>query len=543
VKSLLCALAAFLAIGLASCGGGGVSFPPPTPSGSFVTSSLKGQYAFSMSGVVSGLCAADSGPGAYIARVGSFVADGNGNITSGLEDVLDLGSGQAGSTVSFTGGNYSIQPNGRGLIALQGANGGGLQLNFDLQSNSSASQASFAGFLVQTDLCATSSGTFVLQNTASFSTSALSGHYVFDFSGVSFGASSVAPISMIGFLNADSNGNFTTGVMDTHDGNATAPSGPTAIAAGTYQLDPSANGTTYGRGTMTFNGYSYAFYIADATHLYALEEDNFGGTSGEARQQATVVPLQNSDFTGSFVYLIGGASVLGTQGPIAREARFTADGNGGIAAISFEDNNNGGYTHISQGSNISNATYAIDTANSGTGRGTFTFADSGAGTFSDVFYMISSTQALVQETSRGVIGDGPLYAQTGSPFSVSASAANYVFNWSGVQLSSSATSAPFEEDFIGQYALSSATTSNISGVTDYVELGIGSKNLYTDVGLGGTLTITGDGTANNLYKFVLGGSPSTTINFQAYFVNPTTVLLVCSDSTRATAGIIRQQAP
>ena len=537
MKTIFCAVVALLALSLAACGGGGAPFNPPPPNGNFSDASLNGQYAFSMSGVDSGLCGTN--PGAYIARVGSFIADGQGNITSGLEDVLDLGSGQA-ATVSFTSSHYSIQPNGRGLLTLQGTTGGGLQLNFVLQSNSAAAQSDFAGYHLQTDLCASSSGTFTLQNTADFSTTALSGHYVFDFSGLSFSASSsassVAPISMVGVLNADGSGYITTGVMDTNDGNATAPSGPTAIPASTYQLD-ATYGTTFGRGTMTVNGRDFAFYIVDATHLKLLEEDNSGGTSGDALKQSGGIPAQNSEFTGSFVYLVGGSSVIGSQGPVARAARFTSDGNGGLGAISLDDNNDGAYTHISQGSNISNPGYAIDTTNAGSGRGTFTFADSAAGTFSDVFYMVSPTRAVVQETSNGIIGNGPLYAQTSGPFTVSASTGNYVFNWSGVELSSP---PPFEEDFIGQYALSNATTNNISGVTDYVDLGLNGNHALMNVGLGGTLTIASDGTANNLYKFVLGNAPST-VNFQAYFANPSTVLLVCSDSSRATAGIIKQQ--
>jgi hypothetical protein len=149
--------------------------------------------------------------------------------------------------------------------------------------------------------------------------------------------------------------------------------------------------------------------------------------------------------------------------------------------------------------------------------------------------MISSTQADVQQTSLDIIGDGPFYAQASGPFTVAGTAGPYVFNWSGVQLGSS-TAVPFEEDFTGQYTLANATTNNIAGVIDYVELGLSSNNLFTNVGLGGTLTVNGDGTANNLYKFTLGGSPSSTINFQAYFVNANTVLLMCSDSARTTAG-------
>ena len=54
--------------------------------------------------------------GGYIARAGSFTADGNGAITSGLEDVVAPPSG--GSLVSFSGGTYTIQSNGRGLLVL-----------------------------------------------------------------------------------------------------------------------------------------------------------------------------------------------------------------------------------------------------------------------------------------------------------------------------------------------------------------------------------------------------------------------------------------
>lgn len=530
MRHLLCAAVALLPMTLVACGGGGSGPAPPPPAGNFSNASLKGQYAFSMSGV--------DLSGAYIARVGSFTADGNGNITAGLEDVLDLGTGQPPALVSFTGGNYQIQANGSGVVVLLAATGGGLQMNLAMQTTST-------GFLVQTaqtsaDLTATSSGTFNLQTSSDFTAAAVTGPYVFDFSGVSFAVSSVAPISMIGQIRADGNGNITGGVMDTNDGNVAAPSGATAVAPGTYQMDSSGNGTNFGRGTMAFNGRSFAFYIVDNTRIEVLEEDTLGGTVGDAVHQTGPVPTQNSAFTGSFVYLVGGASVLGTQGPVARAARFTADGNGGLGTISLDDNNDGNHTHISQGSNISAATYAIDTANSGSGRGTFTFKDSSAGTFADVFYMISPTQAVVQETSKGIIGDGPLYAQAAGPFTVSGSVGSYVFNWSGVQLGSS-TAVPFEEDFAGQYTLSSATSSNITGVTDYVELGLSGNNLFINVGLGGTLTVNGDGTANNLYKFVLGGSPSTTVNFQAYFANSGTVLLVCSDSNRTTAGLAHQQ--
>lgn len=523
MKSLFCAAFALLAISMVACGGSSIT--PPPPSGGFSNASLKGQYAFSMSGV--------DLTGAYLARIGSFNADGTGHITAAMEDVLDLSSGQPAQQVSFTG-TYQIQANGRGTLTLTAASGGGLQFSLALQSTGS-------GFLVQTDLNGSSSGTFELQNSADFAVSALTNQFAFSFSGVAFSTSSAAPISMIGEINLNGNGAITAGVMDTNNGNLTAPSGATVIAPGTYQLDTTGNGTTFGRGTMSFAGYSFAFYIVDSSHIIVLEEDTLGGTTGDALLQTAPIPSQNSQLNGSFVYLVGGSSVLGTQGPVARAARFAADGNGNLGNISLDDNNDGSYIHISQGSNISQATYTIDSTYPGSGRGTFTFTDSSHGTYSDVFYAISSSQMVVLETSKGIIGTGPLYAQSAGPFALSGLTGNFVFNWSGVQLGS-LTVIPFEEDFVGQYALSNLATSNISGAIDYVEVGLTNSTPFLNVGLGGTLTINGDGTANNLYKFAIGGSSSMTINYQAYFVNSSTVLLVCSDSNRTTAGIINQQS-
>jgi hypothetical protein len=526
VKRLLSLTSIVLATFLAACGGSGSSnITPPPSAGNFSKASLSGQYAFSMSGL-------DAQTGGFIARVGSFGADSKGNITGGLEDILSLGNGTT-SLVTFTGGTYDIQPNGRGIMTLLASGGGGLQLSFEMKTTSQ-------GFLIQTDLAATSSGSFFKQNVADFAASSINGKYVFDFSGVSFLGNQVAPISIIGRIAADGNGNVTGGTVDENDGNVT-PSGPITLDPGTFLLDSNGNGTGFGRGTIAFDGRTFAFYIVDATHFKAIEEDDLGGTAGDAVLQTGVIPAQNSAFTGSFVFLTGGSTTLGSQGPDARAARFTSDGNGGLSAISLDDNNDGNYTHISQGSNISNASYTIDAANAGSGRGTFTFKDSSAGTFTYVFYLSSPTQGVLQDTSNGVVGDGTFLAQIGSPFTLANVAGTFIFNWTGIQLGSQ-TAVPFEEDFVGQYTLTTATSNNIAGVIDYVELGLStSDNPFLNFGISGTLTINGDGTNNNKYQIVIGGSPSSTFNYQAYIAGPDTILLVCSDDTRTTAGIVSVQ--
>ncbi len=520
-KPCLAVALSVLALTLAACGS---KSPAPPPSGPFSDASLKGQYAFSMAGV--------DVNGAYFARLGSFSADGTGSITGGLEDMLNLSAGQPASQVPFTGGSYQIESNGRGQILLNAASGD-LTFNLILQSSST-------GNMVETDLNAATSGTLNLQTSSDFANSALAHSYVFGLYGVSLTPQKAAPIALAGQVAGDGNGNITGGVMDTNDGNIGTPSGATAVSPGTYALDTNGNGTNFGRGTMTFNGRTYAFYIVDATRLNILEEDTLGGSAGEALQQTGTIPTQNSQISGGFVYLIAGASILGPQAQITRVARFTTDGNGNLDAISLDDNNDGSYTHVSQGGNISAATYAMDTANSGSGRGTFTFKSSGVGTFADVFYLLSPAVGVALETTKGIIGTGPMYAQAAGPFTLGGSTGNYAVSWNGVQLGSS-TIVPFAEDGVGQYALANTNSSNISGIADYTELGLSAKTIYTDVGLAGTLTINGDGTANNHYKYGLTGSPSVTLNFQAYFVNPGKVLMICSDAVRTMAGTVNQQ--
>jgi hypothetical protein len=514
-----------LAMSLVACGG---TKPPTPPTGKFSNASLNGQYAFLLSGI--------DLSGGYFAQMGSFTADGDGHVTGGLEDVVQLSTGAPATTVAITGGSYQVQSNGNGTMTLNYA-GGSLGMSVVLQSTST-------GYVVQTDLNAATNGSFNLQTSADFTAGSLAAPYVFDVYGVSLANAKAAPISMIGQVIANGSGVISGGLMDTNDGNAAAASGATPITSGTYALDTNGNGTNFGRGMMTFNGRTYAFYIVDNTRFKMVEEDTLGGSAGDALQQTATIPTKNSQFTEGFAYLTAGASTLGTEGPDARVARFTADGNGNIGAVSLDDNNNGNSTHISQGGNISAATYSIDTANAGSGRGGFTFTASGNGTFVDVFYMISATQGVVQELSKGLVSTGPIYAQSGGPFTLSGSAGTFVTDWSGVQLGglgSSTAIAPFQEEFVGQYVLTSTSSSNIGGQIDYVEFGLTSKTLFPSETLAGTLTINNDGTTNNHYQYGVSGSPSITVNFQAYFVNPQMLLMVTSDSKRTTSGIVYPQ--
>ena len=59
-----------------ACSGGASNGTPPPKVGTFTNSNLRGNYAFSMSG--------QDGNGAFITRIGSFIADGSGKISNAI---------------------------------------------------------------------------------------------------------------------------------------------------------------------------------------------------------------------------------------------------------------------------------------------------------------------------------------------------------------------------------------------------------------------------------------------------------------------------
>jgi hypothetical protein len=155
--------------------------------------------------------------------------------------------------------------------------------------------------------------------------------------------------------------------------------------------------------------------------------------------------------------------------------------------------------------------------------------------------MYSPTRAVIQDVSAGILADGTMVSQSASSFTAASVAGNYSFSWSGVEL---VAPSPFDENYVGQYVQTTAATSNIAGVVDYAQLGLNTINtngVTLNAGISGTLTISGDGTQNNGYKIAIGGPSPFTVNFVGYFGDNGTVLMVCSDGNRTTAGVATPQ--
>jgi len=506
--------------GVACSGGGSSTLPPPPPLG-FSNSSLKGQYAFPMSG---------QAPDGFIARIGTFIADGNGGITAGGIEVVSTFSGGF-QLLNFNASTYQVNSDGRGAINLTNITG---TISFSITMTSTS-----GGFICETDGVTGTSGTLQLQDTSAFTLNGINGPFVFDTSGLDPNG---VPDSIVGQFTLNAGTVQAGGVFDENDG--AVASGPTAITANSYFLD-TTNGATNGLGQLSFNGFVYDFIIVNSKKIFMIEvpgQTALAGTTtiGAANGQVAA-PAANPAFNGNFAYLIAGASATGSN---EKAGRFTTNGSGGISAIALDDKRLGSsITQIPSGT-ISNASYNIDTNFPGSGRGTVTFTDSSKGTFSFIFYMSSANQGVIQDNSAGLVGDGVIMAQTGG--SQSAVASDYAFNWSGISTNTT-NGVSAEEDFVGHVKFTSAASNNVTGAMDFSELN-SNQGAFHDSALTGGLTINGDGTNSSGSRSGLtvtaagtNGAPSNTLKFTVYVVNPTTIFVVSQDTDRVTGGTFTKQ--
>lgn len=513
-----------------ACSSGGSTVVEPPPNNGFSNSSLSGQYAFSMSGTDA---SNPANPPEPFARVGSFIADGKGDITGGSEDVTIIGTGS--NEFAITGGNYTVNSDGRGTLSLIDSSG---TLTFNVTMASSTN-----GYLMfsPTNDLSTASGSFIKQNTASFNLSGLSGSYAFDFSGVD---PTGAPESIVGQLIAApgaSVGQF-SGVADDNDGGEVngGNAGGAAIS-GSYGA-PATSPTdlaNFGRVEFAIGGVTGFGYIVGPNQVKFLETTSGGTLAGDAFLQSNI-PTSAAGVSGPFVYVMGGSTVSTSGGgPLARGGKFSASG-GNLSSVIVDTNNAGQQQSLPTSGGPGTGTYTLDPT---TGRGTMTFTLNGASVpFNYVFYMVSPTQAFLQEQTSGpngaVVEDGSMYAQGSETISASSLAGNYALNWSGVAALNGGN-AVGEEDVIGQTTLSSGGA--LTGNVEINEFATGAQT--ASVPMSGTLTLSSDPTSHNALTFNLKTNPSGQVTAFAYIAANNNILFMTTESNRIAAGVLTLQAP
>jgi hypothetical protein len=376
-----------------------------------------------------------------------------------------------------------------------------------------------------TDFLSTASGNFIKQDPSTFLLSGISGNYAFDFSGVD--SSRTVAESIVGQFFSNSAGSFSTGFDDDNDGATIVNAGNQAIT-GTYAIDPlSPNDLgNFGRGVFSLGGVKGVFYIVSRNEVRFMETTSGGDLVGDAFAQSNV-PTTTAAINGGFVYVMGGS---GSSGPLTRGGKINSIGGGSLNNILVDTNNAGTLVNLS----ATAGTYTIDPA--GSGRGTITFNVSGqSNPFSYVFYMVSPTQAVVQDQSIGIVADGSLLGQSTASISDSSLAGSYAINWSGLSI---ADQVADEEDLVGQFKLASAS---LTGTVDFNEFASGKQ--FTNVPLTGTLKLSSDPSGQNALTVNLVSNPASNgITFFAYVANNNTILLMGTQgSLRVNVGVLTPQ--
>jgi hypothetical protein len=362
---------------------------------------LSGNYAFSVRGFDEN--------GLFVAA-GSFIADGMGNISSGVMDTNDTVNPSLNQSFS---GTYSINLNGLGSLILNLSPTVSRIFELSMQAGGNANIVEFDDTRGFKGNSALNSGVLLRQDPTTFFTTSITGGYAFGFLGID---SSENRFGMAGDFQADGvGGNITSGLFDSDDANSvTAASVP---FSGTYSV------ASNGRGLATFGTSSYSFYVVNATELLAVEIDPFvpGGTnplvSGTILQQSDT-PFGNGSLVGFGVFEL---TALAASTGESQVGLFQADGSVDFSLTS--DQNSAGMPASPAG----NGTYSVAT----NGRVALTPSLTGSGfqnttptSPQPVLYLVSLNEAFIIGTDPEV-SFGFMALQSGAPFTPASLSGTY----------------------------------------------------------------------------------------------------------------------
>ena len=501
---------------------------------------LSGPYAFSTSGRLP--------THAFWARAGSFTAGGGALI--GIEDTNQGGTPNTVTTQRNFTGSYSIGPDGRGTMQFcEGTSAACPQgspatayFNIVVISPHQAQMIEFSQPVTPPPTTVTAGsastiagGEMIAQDPSVFSagTGNLSGTYSFNFSGVSTGATEE---SFLGEFNANGHGTISSGsstVPGEFDINPTPGSLPTPLVGTTYSI------SSNGRGTVSLGGLTFSVYPVSNSRAKFIEIDTAALATptvpasilvGDAyiQQTSSNCGWALNALSGSTVFETSGLNSLG--GPpgvvIGDIGNFTADGTTGAVSAASIDENSGGTVSSTVGTLTGN--YTVDSC----GRGTLTI-----GGHSYVFYIISPSDAVLQESTTGIIAHGFMLPSNGGPFVDTTLTGSYGFRLGGTD---AAGTTGNREDLLGQVT-SAGLGTGLAGTLDLNDFGA----TQTPVAIAnGTYLPAPAGSLRATMALPLTTlSGATTRNLVLYMVSPTLFYVLDTDPAPAgtAIGVINNQ--
>jgi hypothetical protein len=388
----------------------------------FSNSSLNGTYVFSSTGTDSN--------GGFVALAGAITADGNGHITGGNVDVVDLSAGWGSGAAT---GGYTVGADGRGQFSVAVANVQTFKFNFVLSSTSH-------GLVTEFDTFGSGSGTMDLQ-TALTGISQLANPYALSLAGVN--SSGSAPVASGGSITFNSSGVSTAGIQDFNENglplinralSGTATLG-TGTAPGTMVLDDALG-----------NGSTFDFYPIDSTHFKVIETDLTNAfLAGDFYTQAgAAIPVGQVVFT-----MAGGTANLF---PTVLGGYATTDANGNFT--------NGSADLNQQGTFVTSNPFSGSASSGGAVGGRVLVAVTGLPNAAEwVLYPTTSAGLIILQIDSDNVTLGAAYAQSATSF---AATQNYGLNLTGYNISAGA-----EVDDTVQFLTASPSSSpNMTGLID-----------------------------------------------------------------------------
>jgi len=451
---------------------------------------IKGSYSFLFNGFD------DNGT---VMIGGNFSADGNGNITTGEEDINRVSGVVLGSSLT---GTYSLGTDGRGTMQLTATNSKQAQFisNYLLAIDSSGNLHVIENDTTGGVGVGITHGSGIMKPTAGgFSAANLSGNYAFEFSGRDFLA---APAVLAGVVHANGSGTFSPGTADFND--ASVYSSLISLA-GTFFMVSSVEG----QGSMVFQPptgasvtLTFDFNFVSPQDILFMEVDTGTSTSPFPRLSGEML-LQDSSTQFNQSVLQGSGVVTGTGLDGANSTVFAGilastlgDGN---ATLSYTQNDAGTVT-----ANSLSGTYQVLQ----NGRVGFT----NLGPRLAAAYLIGPNQGFIIGSDAAATY-GRLEQQTGAPYSTSSIQGSY------------ALFAPKVADtnvtnMIGQ--VDSTGAGALSGTLDEF---IPPSSPSMDLSLSGSYTVASDG-SGTLTTNRPTGFPA---NLVLYVVSPSSVRMIPTD--------------
>jgi hypothetical protein len=477
------------------CSSSSITVPPQSgAAGGFSNASLKGNYTYTLGGSYFN---SSSNNGFYL-RSGTFVADGSGHITSGVDDFVQAGS----LTTTSTTGSYAVAADGTGLLTIV-LTSTQLQLAITIAPGGKV-------YVIEFDQTASGAGQAVQQNPSAL-TSIPTGTYVFRLHSYQPSVPSPGSVSAVGSMTM--NGTLIAGKED-------------VVRLGTLSSVAITGALTApddtGRGTLTFSDSDefvshYTYYVVDGDTLNFLETDSGPLGSGTAASQSGA-PFSNSDLKNDFVFHSRGDTLKNLDG-VNSAGVFTSDGNGHVTG--------GGYDSGQDGVPTQNASLTGSYSVDATGRATITLhptlGSQNLIPIQEVAWMVNSSRALFLVDVPGRAEDGGMDQQQAGPYSDSTLSGVYSFEMFGYD-----SKSPIEIDRVGSMMFDGSSAVNLK---NYFVNRSGSRDQTNATG---TYTVTANGRVSAKVNGV-------TDNLVVYLISSSSGYLVLDDVGAEVSGSIAEQ--